>query len=123
MAVNISVPEESDNPPEIISNKGYAEKYGVHTTCASAITNFYLAGNKSFKAYMTLKTGGRDAWSSVKKGDLISNIGNDEWDTIGLYLKDERQQLTCARWRCRGLALSDAIRKVLVDTEVSENCR
>ena len=36
---------------------------------------------------------------------------------------DEKSMLSALRWRCRGLLIDDAIRKVKTDLEVASNIR
>ncbi len=122
MGVKIDIPKELEKEPQLGSNRQYCDTYKVHNTCARAICEFYLEGITSFKAYAKLKTGGIDYWSRKGKSELIVNIGQDTWNAITQYFANEKQQSTCAKWVCRGLKPSDAVRKVLVDQEISENC-
>lgn len=51
----------------------------------------------------------------------------DHWIGIcGSYcvtcIAETKYQMMCIRWCARGLALGDAIKKVQVDMEVTENC-
>lgn len=123
MAVNIHVPEDLDQPPDICHSRTYAEKYHVRDSCAKAIMRFYSLPGHKFKDYIALKTGGMDIWSRKKKAELIDKTGQEALDIVTQYFPDEKNQLSCLRWFCRGLKLSDSIRKVFVDQEVSENCR
>ncbi len=121
MAAAINIPEDLDKAPEFMSVPQYIEKYCVNTSCAVNIIDFYIAGIRSFKAYAEIKTGGTDEWSRKPLGKVAEIVGDNTWNTIRANLKNSKQQLAAARWACRGLKLSDAIRKVLVDEEVSDN--
>ena len=81
-----------------------------------------MYGVTNFKAYAAIKTGGRDPWSSVSESKLKEELGPDAVKVIEEHLENPKLRLACMRWACRGLALSDAIRKVLVDKEISDNC-
>ncbi len=115
------IPAAYRNDPEEMSPKAYADKYGVSLSCATAIQNFAYKKDRSFKAYTALRTGGIDSWSRKKKEDLVEKTSEEEWNLVSSFFTDEKQVLTCMRWRCRGLGLHDAIRKVEVDQEVAQN--
>ena len=121
MAVLIDIPDELDILPEFTSNAEYARDHNIHKRCAADIQEFYLVGDRSFKAYLSIKTGGIDYWSKESVYKMIDIVPDGIWDIIQEHFENEAQQKTCLRWCCRGLALSDAIRKVLVDTEASKN--
>ena len=121
MGVKIDIPDNLDKEPDLCSVKDYSEKYHVKDSCARAIRDFYLEGVTSFKAYAKLKTGGVDFWSRKSEKVLSENIGDEVMASIKPYF-DEKQALACAKWICRGLKPSDAVRKVLVDAEISANC-
>ena len=122
MAVKIDVSSTFEDHGEGKSASQYSVKYGVNLSCASQILDFYQRDRHGFKDYMALKTGGIDQWSRVSGADLVEKVGPEVSSAAAVYLGNEKQLLSCLKWRCRGLALSDAIRKVLVDTEVSNNC-
>lgn len=123
MTVQIDVPEEYDKQPPFMSAREYAKTYHVHNNCASSIVAFYCEPGHKFKSYVNIKTGGMDTWSRTKKDDLITSAGQEIYDAASQYFSDERSLLSCMRWYCRGLILTDSIRKVLVDNEVTANCR
>ena len=125
MARIITIPVELDSDIDCLSVRAYAEKYEVHTTCASSILQFSMSGKTRFKDYISLKTGGRDKWSSTGKAKLLNSIkANDGGviDTVKAHLNDEKDCCSALRWYKRGLPLKHAIRKVLVDKEISFNC-
>ena len=122
MAVKIDIPESMIIEPVLSSRKDYAEKYGVHTQCAAKIIDFYMAGNKSFKAYAAIKTGGCDSWSRKTVSAMLEILPEGTLDEVEKYLQNDTSIKTCLRWTCRGLTLSDSIRKVLVDQEIQDNC-
>lgn len=122
MAVAINVPSAFEDHETDIPSSQYSSKYQVNLSCASAILAFYQKDTHGFKDYMELKTGGIDSWSRVSSAELVERVGADVSSAAAVYLGNEKQLLSCLKWRCRGLALSDAIRKALVDTEVADNC-
>ncbi len=122
MAVDIQVPVDMDIGPSCLSIADYEKKYLVNTLCAKTITEFYSNKITSFKAYTKIKTGGIDTWSRKKAEEVIDNIGEKAWIVVTKNLDDEKQRLSAGRWICRGLKISDAIRKVFVDYEISLNC-
>lgn len=100
-----------------------AKKGTINPTCLQAMTAFSEEEHHSFKSYAMLKTGGRDAISvmsldalkkAVPEGDMI-------YAAIIDNIKDAKSAMTAMRWYVRGLSAEDAIRKVLVDNEISEN--
>ena len=125
MAVPLAIPDDlSDPEPEIESPAEFAKHHGIHTTCARAILDFYLAGNRSFKAYVRLKTGGIDSYSR-KSPETLSALcerGSEVLEIIRVNLPDEKMVSAAMRWYVRGLTVRDSIRKVLVDQEVADNC-
>lgn len=84
------------------------------------INNFRHALKHPFKAYIALKTGGTDKVSSESEMSLKEAVGHENYKTICEYF-DGKDILTCMRWFVRGLSLGDAIRKVQVDLEVTQN--
>ncbi len=122
MSVRIDISDKLNKMPQIGSAGKYIEQHKVHRTCAKAIMDFYLEGITSFKAYAKIKTGGIDYWSRKKKDMLMEEVGSETWDATARYFDNEKQAETCAKWICRGLKPSDAVRKVLVDLEITANC-
>ena len=124
MSVEIVIPGElNDHEPEPVSAGAYAKKYDVKDSCARAIRDFYLYGDKSFRSYIPLKTGGIDAHSR-KTAEEIAESSADAGVYLGTlrkYLPDEKDVNTAARWNARGLSIKDSIRKVLVDNEIRQN--
>lgn len=124
MSVKIRIPEDfEDRKYHYTSARDYAERWHVHNQCAKAIMEFSVLEPPKFASYLSLKTGGIDFWSrktadtilaSDPQKDAICNIINDN-------LSEEKDRKTAVRWYARGLRLEDAIRKVLVDKEISEN--
>ncbi len=122
MGVEIETQAKFNNEPEKMSPKEYAIQYDVNTSCAEAIIRFYKNKNKSFKAYMSLKTDGRDTWSTKTKDEILFITSAEEKvSVIEDHLSSKSAQMSALRWYCRGLTLEDAIRKALVDEEVSES--
>lgn len=124
MSVQYSVPPMYRKHADVSVNANtYAANMNVNYPCAESIITFYRNGRGSFKAYAALKTGGMDSWSKQKKNDFLHEFGEDVWECTIDILKDTAMTERALRWYGRGLALDDAIRKVLVDAEISENAK
>lgn len=129
-----SVPEQSDTVaqslekynmyPDCSDVESYQEKYLVNPICAKLICQFYKQNRKKFQDYVDLRTDGTDFWSRKKKDTImdIKEYSTDIWDIIVDHFAETKHQMMCIRWCARGLALGDAIKKVQVDMEVTENC-
>jgi hypothetical protein len=76
-----------------------------------------------FKHFMNLKTGGRDAFSRMKRSQLEALIPSSVLKMILQEEMDESMTLSCLRWIARGLKAQLAIRKVKTDREVQENAQ
>lgn len=111
MAVRIHVPDRKEAPQEV----------KVNPSCISAMRRFEKS-RKVFKDYMALKTFGLDGWSRKSLRELIEITGEDIYNAVKDYLPDDKLAASCLKWYGRGLSLSDSIRKILVDAEVSANC-
>lgn len=126
MTIKISLPQlgEDREMAQIVAAEQYAEEHQVSIACAKSMYAFWENDKPGFKSYMNLKTGGADFWSSVTEEDLLSALEYDKthYEEIKSYFSSRKDILSCLRWNARGLGLSDAIRKVLVDIELSANC-
>lgn len=111
-------------PPECTNPKKYEESYLVNPACAKAICAFYRNDRKRFRDYIDLRTEGQDFWSRKKKEYIMNEreYPEDVWHLICDNFIDAKYQMMCLRWCARGLTIDDAIKKVKVDIEVSENC-
>ena len=110
-----------DQPSPVIGDIcAYAEEKGLHASCAKAIKTFYNDGNRSFKAFLRLKTDGIDSWSQIGTAAL-ENLFPAEAKCLRDNLSDNKEVASALRWYGRGLTLKDAARKALVDAEVSRN--
>ncbi len=107
---------------ECMEVKAYSEKYHVHESCAAAILEFG-SSDRSFGAYVKLKTGGLDEWSRKNIVDIILSLpdGDEASELLESYLGNEKDLATAIRWYKRGLPLRDCIRKIQVDEEVRKN--
>lgn len=92
----------------------------ANKACSKDIKEFYRNGSKSFGAFLKIKVHGTDKWSRKKLDELIELVGKDVYISLSANLNAD-QVKAAMKWYCRGLALNDAIRKVLVDDEVSQN--
>ena len=84
------------------------------------LDRFIRASGHPFKAYLALKTGGMDKVSRESEKNLKEAAGQKNYKVIKEYFEG-KDILTCMRWFVRGLSLGDAIRKVQVDLEVTQN--
>ena len=121
--VRITTPASSEKKPEIASVWKYCEEYNVHKDCAAMLCNFYKYDYHAFKHYAELKTFGKDYWSGIRLRELRKLIGQEEASTIAIYIEMDEEQANAIRWRLRGMTLSDAIRKIMVDRSVKTELR
>jgi len=125
MGIAIRIPEEFSREMECLSAEEYAEKYHTTLTCAETIMKFSYDLQPNFKSYAALKTGGRDIWSGMKLDNLLQEKPEllEIYNSLLELLDEQKEVCSCIRWYCRGLPLYHAIRKILVDKEISSNCR
>lgn len=119
----VTVPPEVNGTISLTDRKSYSERYHVHTTCAANIIDFTLKGQRRFRDYLNLKTGGMDYWSGKTLQEMQNEIENGG-EVLRIFrenLEDEKDVLSAMRWRGRGLPLSDCIRKIQVDAEMRLN--
>lgn len=123
MAVRIDVAEDLNGKiPEIGNAKEYALAHGIKPECALLIRAFYKKSNHNFRSYAELKTGGIDSLSRKKVPEMLLSFSQPEQiQDILASILDEKECASALRWYMRGLTLSDSIRKVLVDKEISLN--
>ena len=118
----LDVPDGMDQIPTAKNLDAYVSKYHVNKSCGAAIRDFYKKKNHRFKDYMLLKVGGLDHWSMKKTDELKAVLDMDVVRVIEKNLVVPTMQASCMKWVCRGLTITDALRKVLVDDEVSTSC-
>lgn len=123
MGIEISLPDEfKDEEIPDLSVEEYAETFHVNPACAKSILDFSKKKTRVFKDYSNLKTDGIDGWSRKKKDQMLGFLSKENvFSVIESFFIDEKQQLSCLKWYCRGLPLKDAIRKQLVDNEITDN--
>lgn len=92
----------------------------VNPQCRKAMKKFFAKSKHSFKDFMGLKTYGFDYYSRLKAPELLA-FAEKEGIDLSEALPDEKPRLTAIRWILRGLSVDDAVHKVKVDQEVSEN--
>ena len=103
-----------------VKNVGaFARDHGVKPETAIALLFFQKKERPAAESYLDLKPNGQDRYSRLKKDVLFALLTEEEEadfdETIGDYISDPTEALTCLRWYLRGLSLDDAIRKVLLD--------
>lgn len=89
--------------------------------CYEKICKINAKEKPSFSDFADLKTGGKDFWSTQPIEALEFYFGKYLSVYIQSYLEDKKQVLSAIRWHGRGLTVENAIRKVLVDTEINAN--
>ena len=112
------IPDE--DAPVINDTYAFAMEHNISEDCAKKIREFYQKGERNFKAYLKLKCG-IDSWSRRKKSDLSEILGKDAVDIIQMNIRSEKSVISALKWYARGLTIYDAIKKALVDEEVSLN--
>lgn len=75
-----------------------------------------------FKEFMNLRSG-RDKYSSFKKDKILNLLDEEIFNNKEINELEEKEQLKIYRWILRGLKVENAIKKVKVDLEVSNNFR
>ena len=85
---------------------------------------FLKKKKRSFKDFQSLKTHGRDSFSSMKKDSLLHYAEENKLSKmLETSFEKEAHRLSAIRWMLRGLSPEDAVHKVKVDTEVGQNAR
>lgn len=124
MGVEIEIPAEY-SPREIVRVRAaeYANLRHVKLPCAKRLLNFLCKKKHSFSDYQNLRTDGIDFWSRKNKEACLQDDpqAGAIAEAVEKNLENEKDRATAFRWYARGLDLPDAIRKVLVDREISEN--
>ena len=125
MGVKICVPDNlkglhADRCPSVTA---LVSDRKVNSTCAKNIRIFLSESRHSFRSYVNLRTDGLDYWSRKPLDVIIAEAENGEavWNVVRQNLGEGRVAMAAMRWYMRGLPVEDAVRKVLVDQEVSEN--
>lgn len=121
LSIRIDIPSGPlSEIPVITDTEAFAKERGIKEPCARAIRDFY-ASEKKFSDYLDLKSFGQDKFSRIRKGDIEELCEKETVGTVLQYLPDREDTWKALRWYLRGLALEDAIRKVLVDSSVTDN--
>ena len=115
MIFNVS--EEYDRVPDQMPLEEYCERYAVRMICAKQILYFYRYKFHAAKHYVGIKTGGSDYWSKIRDQEMRLIIGHEKERILRAYL-DEKGMIRAAKWHCRGMTLSDAIRKVMIEEKI-----
>lgn len=125
MARLITLPEGyEERVPARMSVTEYTGRWHVRDVCAKAMLAFFAEGDRhSFRSYAALKSGGIDFWSRKSPDLILADEPQKDviWSSVQAHLSGEKEQKSAVRWYGRGLPLKDAIRKALVDAEISEN--
>ena len=120
MRIPVNTPDSMNQKPDISSVWRYSKFYCVHKECAAMLCNFYKYDFHAFKHYAELKTFGKDYWSDIKLRELRKILGEEEVELIESFDFSEDEIANVIRWRLRGMMLNDAIRKVIVDKNVTQ---
>ena len=111
------IPEEFEVKPAEQTVKEYSAEYAVHLSCAKQLLYFYQYDFHAAKHYAAIKTGGRDYWSGIRDKEMRLILGEERMNVLEVYL-DEVNAIKAAKWMCRGMTMSDAIKKTLIDAEL-----
>ncbi len=118
------IPKELKSDYTYSSWKELQKQTGIKDGCAILIHRFYQNGSEhKFKDYANLKVGGFDVYSHYSKSDLIDLAGQENWNSIWNFFKNDPQTLKAMKWHCRGLCVYDAIRVVQVQEDIALNKR
>lgn len=98
----------------------FHEKYRVNKECAEQLQEFWEKEKRSFRDYKDLRTFGPDEYSAKTFRELIKDVKKEDKELMQRILREERSIAAAIRWNKRGLSIKDAIRKVLVDNEITE---
>lgn len=93
----------------------------INPECREGLCRFLGIKNPSFKDFANLKTGGRDAYSSLGTCTLEAAVGNAVCTFIKSRINSPDGYLPALRWVLRGLKPDDAAHKVNVDAEIRKN--
>jgi len=119
MEVPINIVGDTDKSPEMTSAEEYAEKFEVNLECAESLKAFWSGKFKSYKSFASLKTGGSDRFSAMDAESLYAECGDVAKGKVKEFLSGN-DVLSALRWHCRGLSITDSIRKVLVNKDIAE---
>ena len=119
-AMGIRIDALKEEPPHIKDVKAYAARKGTTYECARQLKALYSTDKRTFRAYAAIKTGGLDSWSKTSL-DELEKLFPKSAKCAEEVLGYGKSLTTALRWVGRGMTTEDAIRKVLVDKEVSEN--
>lgn len=93
----------------------------VNDDCYALICSVNAKTKPSFADFANLKTGGKDFWSMQPIEALEFYFGAYLVSYVKSYFEDEKQMMSAIRWHGRGLTIENAIRKAMVDAEISNN--
>ena len=93
----------------------------INYDCCILIDAINTSKDPKFTDYANLRVFGRDFWSSKSLDDIEKYFGTYIINYAKSVLSDDANVLCALRWYARGLTIEHAIRKVLVDIEISEN--
>lgn len=111
--IPIAVSDETKHNPVSDYYQKYADDHHINVSCAQSIISFYSSDLRTLDSYMNLKTGGHDEWSPFGEDTLKKYIDQETWNLLEQYLNGYTV-LLAARWICRGLKVSDAIRYAML---------
>jgi hypothetical protein len=113
----LNIPEFRQKIPSM--KKLSVPQFGI---TSNEISNFINKKNKKFKDFAQLKSG-RDNFSKMKQNELENSINNDIIQKLKKYNFDDENLCKIYRWILRGLSFDDAVHKIKVDNEISENAK
>lgn len=103
-----------------LTAKVLEEQYEVSHKCIEMISEFYKKDKKAFGDYLKLKACGLDRLSGMYGRESFETLlSTESLDFIDKTVPDGASRNYARRWAVRGLNTDDAIKKMLVDAEIS----
>jgi ribonuclease HI len=118
------IQEETAENTKTSSYKNITLPEGLTDEGKASITTFMnISGKRSFRDFVNLKTGGKDAFSTLTESELLDKLGLDFELTVLEHLNNivTNNVVSALRWGMRGLHPEDAAEKVNVQEKVWEN--
>ncbi len=112
---NVIVPPNLEGGTTEKTPRNIAIDTGANLKCAEMLAAFFQKPEKEPQDYSDLDTFGRDAWTESTFPEMLAWFGKPTFTCISNYFYERKDQAKALRWHGRGLSLSDAIRKVIVD--------
>lgn len=93
--------------------------YDTNSSCKKNIDFLNTLLKPDVKDYISLKTGGKDGWSSINLSEITEYVDEKAIEIVKTYFYTPTAIATCLKWYLRGLNLKFSIIKTLLDDESS----